>query len=99
MDDNNLLIIVLAFVVGFMLQGMMKNMCGGRLIEGEVSIIGQDSENKVPIAQDYTEASYPAGCVNCASFVMDLKEKPAKFEIKTEMDLRNYITCYMKNCR
>ena len=26
--------IVLAFVVGFMLQGMMKNMCGGRLIEG-----------------------------------------------------------------
>ena len=34
MDDNNLLIIVLAFVVGFMLQGMMKNMCGGRLVEG-----------------------------------------------------------------
>ena len=40
MDENNLLIIVLAFVVGFMLQGFMKNMCmmknrcGGRLIEG-----------------------------------------------------------------
>jgi len=34
MDDNNLLMIVLAFVVGFMLQGMMKNMCGGRLLEG-----------------------------------------------------------------
>jgi hypothetical protein len=28
------LIIVLAFVIGFMLQGMMKNMCGERLIEG-----------------------------------------------------------------
>jgi len=36
MDDNNLLMIVLAFVVGFMLQGMMKNMCGGRLVEGNM---------------------------------------------------------------
>jgi hypothetical protein len=34
MDNNNLLMIILAFVVGFMLQGMMKNMCGGRLVEG-----------------------------------------------------------------
>ena len=34
MDDNNLLMIILAFVVGFMLQGMMKNMCGGRFVEG-----------------------------------------------------------------
>jgi len=37
MGDNNLLMIILAFVVGFMLQGMMKNMCGGRLLEGSVS--------------------------------------------------------------
>ena len=36
MDDNNLLMIILAFVVGFMLQGMMKNMCGGRLVEGKL---------------------------------------------------------------
>jgi len=35
MDDNNLLMIILAFVVGFMLQGMMNNMCGVRLIEGK----------------------------------------------------------------
>ena len=34
MENNNLLMIILAFVVGFMLQGMMKNMCGGRLVEG-----------------------------------------------------------------
>ena len=34
MDDNNLLMIILAFIVGFMLQGMMKNMCGGQLVEG-----------------------------------------------------------------
>ena len=33
MDDNNLLMIIMAFVFGFMLQGMMKNMCGGRLVE------------------------------------------------------------------
>jgi hypothetical protein len=33
MKDNDLLMIILAFVSGFMLQGMMKNMCGG-LVEG-----------------------------------------------------------------
>ena len=38
MDNNNLLMIILAFVVGFMLQGMMKNMCGGRLVEGSCGI-------------------------------------------------------------
>ena len=34
MDDDNLLMIILAFVIGFMLQGMMKNMCGSYLVEG-----------------------------------------------------------------
>ena len=34
MDDNELLMIVLAFVVGYMASGMMKSMCGGRLVEG-----------------------------------------------------------------
>jgi len=34
MTDNNLLIIILAFIIGYCLQGMMKNMCGGRLFEG-----------------------------------------------------------------
>jgi len=34
MDNNNLLMIILAFVVGYCLQGMMKNMCGDRLFEG-----------------------------------------------------------------
>ena len=34
MDNNNLLIIILAFVVGYCLPSMMKNMCGGRLVEG-----------------------------------------------------------------
>jgi len=36
MENNNLLMIILAFVVGFMLQGMTKNMCGGRLVEGSL---------------------------------------------------------------
>jgi hypothetical protein len=35
MDNNNLLMIVLAFVVGYCLKGMMKNMCGSRLLEGK----------------------------------------------------------------
>jgi len=36
MKDNDLLMVVIAFVIGFMLQGMMKNMCGQRrLMEGK----------------------------------------------------------------
>ena len=35
MEDNQLLMIVLAFILGYMASGMMKNMCGCRLLEGE----------------------------------------------------------------
>jgi hypothetical protein len=35
MDNNELLMIVLAFVVGYMASNMMKNMCGQRLVEGD----------------------------------------------------------------
>ena len=34
MEDNSLLMIVLAFVLGCMCSQMMKQMCGGRLVEG-----------------------------------------------------------------
>ena len=34
MDDNSLLVIILAFILGCMCSGMMKQMCGGRLVEG-----------------------------------------------------------------
>ena len=34
MDDNILLMIILAFIVGYCLQGMMGDMCGRRLFEG-----------------------------------------------------------------
>ena len=45
MNDNDLLMIVLEFVFGYCLQGMMKNMCGERLVEGNIlgdgfSVIG-----------------------------------------------------------
>jgi hypothetical protein len=39
MDNNELLMIILAFVLGYMCSGMMKNMCGRRLFEG--TAIGQ----------------------------------------------------------
>ena len=38
MDDNELLMIVLAFVVGYMASNMMKSMCSGRLVEGTSDI-------------------------------------------------------------
>ena len=35
MDDNSLLVIILAFILGCMCSGMMKQMCGRRrLVEG-----------------------------------------------------------------
>tara|TARA_X000000950_G_scaffold196905_1_gene236979 strand:- start:539 stop:757 length:219 start_codon:yes stop_codon:yes gene_type:complete len=34
MEDNSLLVIVLAFVLGCMCSRMMKQMCGQRLVEG-----------------------------------------------------------------
>ena len=36
MEDNSLLMIVLAFILGYMCSVMMKQMCGGRLVEGAV---------------------------------------------------------------
>ena len=36
MDDNSLLVIILAFVLGCMCSGMMKQMCGYNLVEGNV---------------------------------------------------------------
>ena len=36
MDDNSLLVIILAFMLGCMCSGMMEQMCGGRLVEGFV---------------------------------------------------------------
>ena len=34
MEENILLMIILAFVLGCMCSGMMKNICGGKLVEG-----------------------------------------------------------------
>ena len=34
MDKNELLMIILAFILGCMCSGMMKQMCGQRLVEG-----------------------------------------------------------------
>ena len=34
MEDKSLLMIVLAFFLGRICSGMMKQMCGGRLVEG-----------------------------------------------------------------
>ena len=34
MDNNSLLVIILAFMLGCMCSGMMKQMCGPLLVEG-----------------------------------------------------------------
>lgn len=42
MDDNCLLMIIIAFVVGYMCSGMMNNICGSRLVEGKMTKSGSD---------------------------------------------------------
>ena len=37
--------IVLAFVVGYMCSQMMKQMCGGRLVEGSDGIVNRNGYN------------------------------------------------------
>ena len=58
MDDNSLLIIVLAFVLGYMASGMMKTMCGGRLVEFSDGTSNQGSNNSMLQSFEVTDASY-----------------------------------------
>jgi hypothetical protein len=44
MDNNTLLMIILAFVVGYCLQSMLENMCGNRLVEGNVGSFFDSAE-------------------------------------------------------
>ena len=52
MEDNSLLMIVLAFILGYMCSKMMKSMCGGRLVEGS-------DENTFINCSDLTETRLP----------------------------------------
>ena len=38
MENNSLLMIVMAFILGCMASQMMKSMCGSRLVEGDEKI-------------------------------------------------------------
>ena len=62
MDDSELLMIVLAFVVGYMASGMMKQMCGGRLVEG--SIFFDCDISDIGTYYDRNSKSYSIGCMN-----------------------------------
>ena len=64
MKDNDLLMVVIAFVFGFMLQGMMKNMCGGRLVEGAwMGKAAQYVENATSTEWDDVKQGRPGGGV------------------------------------
>ena len=62
MKDNVLLMIVLAFISGFMLQGIMKNMCG-RLVEGAANPpVGDGSVDSVCFNDSQCNGSAPQTC-------------------------------------
>ena len=44
MEDNSLLMIILAFILGYMCSAMMKQMCGGRLVEGKELTVQGDQQ-------------------------------------------------------
>ena len=44
MDNNELLMIVLAFVVGYMARDMMKSICGQRIVEGYGTCTGSEDD-------------------------------------------------------
>ena len=52
MKDNDLLMIILAFVFGYMLQEMMKNMCGLRLVEGVTNSLSKPCDNNQSVECD-----------------------------------------------
>ena len=74
MDNNELLMIVLAFVVGYMASGMMKQICGGRLVEGsdkKTFINCSDlNETRIPTIYYYTNSLFNYG----ASSTYELKQ-------------------------
>ena len=68
MDNNSFLMIVLAFVVGYMCSGMMKQMCGGRLVEGTQNDCDQAYNDAKNFAKSYIDSNSPA-CKNNIDFI------------------------------
>tara|TARA_Y100001936_G_C15738882_1_gene489921 strand:+ start:416 stop:631 length:216 start_codon:yes stop_codon:yes gene_type:complete len=69
MEDNSLLMIVLAFVLGCMCSQMMKQMCGGRLVEG--FIFDLSSSNTKKAKGEY--CVHPYDCIS--GLMCDLNNK------------------------
>ena len=58
MDDNSLLVIILAFMLGCMCSGMMKQMCGQRLVEGDFGDLVDEAETKIKYLPDIPKGLY-----------------------------------------
>lgn len=76
MEDNQLLMIVLAFVLGCMCSGMMKQMCGGgRLVEGSIL-------DYLPSLSSYPTCSNGRSCPpispHCVNGVCRVQPPPAQ---------------------
>lgn len=72
MEDNSFLMIVLAFVLGCMCSQMMKQMCGGRLVEGatfagmlECMHDGCKNDDKSKDCAETYHIGYKSGLVDC----------------------------------
>ena len=95
MKDNNLLMIVLAFLVGYMASGMMKNMCGGLLFEGaEVTGVVVDDTDIVTKSQS-TEVF---GCA-IPEFIDNsgvTKESQINIDIENLDKVYKYLACKKK---
>ena len=101
MDDNSLLVIVLAFIVGCMCSGMMKQMCRGRLVEGNVD--EDDSVDPYTGLPLNPVTKKPFNCTYGFYFKGDIKDK--KYPIETRIgwladnfdSLSDFLDCKSSN--
>ena len=66
MDNNSLLVIILAFILGCMCSGMMKQMCGGRLVEGAVACDELSRKSVAPVFCDSGSSDSDYVCTMCS---------------------------------
>ena len=97
MEDNSLLMIVLAFVLGYMASGMMKQMCGGLLVEGsQTNAFGLYTLNDGTTSRTPPPEEESHDCeFDCTLDDFNVSEEVRKSECNilrtAKMDIRNMI--------
>jgi len=86
MNNNDLLTLLIAFVLGYFAHQMMRNMCGRRLVEG--GLLSLDAERGVSPGTNIASE-----CSNCKEACRTASNLPKN------SDNVNYLNqCYIRGC-